>query len=335
MANCKSCGALLSGDEKFCGNCGAACADGSAPPNSSVDQIFETFFGPSRTVEQHPPSTGSSASSGGIDIQCPTCGKVFQVSAGFAGTAKCPYGHQVPVDASVTPPQPSPPIQSKPPAGADRASASSQGKAQAPKAPPRAPRCIDCGKPVALGQFLCADCASPKVQAKQQTSAPLKPVASQSAQKKSGGLLVASIVIGGMLLALVPTAFNAMKWRQSSEASSSVPHGNTSMPSTISSGFEGIWYSNFAHFTSVMIVNAGGRGEHRIYTAGICEISPARWQDKGASMVFDFDYDGSTNTGSYTMLDSDNLVSRSRNYRYTRFRGTLQELHRIAERAGR
>lgn len=79
---------------------------------------------------------------------------------------------------------------------------------------------MDCGKPVAQGQFLCASCASPNYQAKQQASVPLNPVASPPAQKKSSGLLVASIVIGGMLLAIVPTAYNAMKWRQSYEASS-------------------------------------------------------------------------------------------------------------------
>jgi len=56
------------------------------------------------------------------------------------------------------------------------------------------------------------------------------PVASPPTQKKSGGLLVASFIIGGLLLAIVPTAYNAMKWRQSYEVSSPTPSAPLWLP---------------------------------------------------------------------------------------------------------
>lgn len=90
---------------------------------------------------------------------CTKCGSKLE-STKFCTTCGSPIDQGVPTN-------PTPP----PRFDVGGAAATTQGKSQAPKAPPRAPTCMECGKPVTSGQFLCSDCAARKAQPKTQPSA--------------------------------------------------------------------------------------------------------------------------------------------------------------------
>ncbi len=115
------------------------------------------------------------------------------------------------------------------------AASSGQGRTQAPKSPPRAPTCMDCGKPVAQGQFLCADCTVRKAQPRNQAGS-AQPVYYPPPTQKSS--LVVRLVGGFGVAILCWLGFSAILVNKASSPADTVPNppGNTQpAPATLDS----------------------------------------------------------------------------------------------------
>ncbi len=115
------------------------------------------------------------------------------------------------------------------------AASSGQGRTQAQNSPPRAPTCIECGKPVVHGQFLCADCTVRKAQRKIQASA-VRPTNSLSPTPKASWIVR---MVGGLGVAyLCWLGFSAVLVNKASSPADTVPNfrGNTQpAPATLDS----------------------------------------------------------------------------------------------------